>query len=47
MNIRLEHIVILVLLYFLLTRSSHNEQRLKWIDYRGHHYDVEATRHVH
>ena len=47
MNIRLEHIVILVLLYFLLTRSSHNEQTLRWMDYRGHKYEVETNRYVH
>ena len=47
MNIKLEHVIIVVLLLLFLYRRTQNEERLQWTDYRGHNYDVRINRDVH
>lgn len=44
---KIEHIIILALIAFILFRHSANEERLQWIDYRGYKYDIRIDRHVH
>ena len=38
---------LIVLVAIILTRSSHNQETWKWVDYRGHEYQIEVARHVH
>jgi len=46
-NIKVEHLIILALIAFILFRSTENEEKLRWTDYRGHDYEVKINRHVH
>jgi len=47
MNVKIEHLIILALILFLLFRTTNNEERLAWTDYRGHDYSVKINRKVH
>lgn len=47
MNIRLEHIIIILLLVYIFFKETKNEERIQWTDYAGRSWDIRVDRRVH